>query len=343
MLFRSHAFGALAAAAAAGCASQPAPQGPLPVRNQHPAQLLVMHMPPAATRGLAAGEVQARADAAYSSLWLVGVAPGKQWRMDAEYLRVATGLRVGLGGGVDVAVELPMAHTSGGFLDDFLIDYHDFFGFPDQERDIAPRNAYDISLRQGGSSVWAADPAGAALLDVPVYASWRLTPDRAPVGAAGRGGVELPTGDADRGYGSGGVEPSVGLLVDREGDLVSLYGHAQYTWVHTPDEPQRAGFAFADVAFAGLAAEVALLDDLHGFVQIAWETSTLRRFGLLETDGDQALLWVGGRFRCSDDLQVELGFGEDLLSAVSPDFTAWVGMQWQPGSWGRSRRLGLPR
>ena len=160
----------------------------MPVRNQHPAQLLVMHMPPAATRGLAAGEVQARADAAYSSLWLVGVAPGKQWRMDAEYLRVATGLRVGLGGGVDVAVELPMAHTSGGFLDDFLIDYHDFFGFPDQERDIAPRNAYDISLRQGGSSVWAADPAGAALLDVPVYASWRLTPDRAPVGAAVRGG-----------------------------------------------------------------------------------------------------------------------------------------------------------
>lgn len=313
------------------------------MRNQHPAQLLVMHMPPAATRGLAAGEVAARADAAYSSLWLVGAGPGRVWRMDAEYLRVATGLRVGLGAGLDVAVELPVAHTGGGFLDDFLIDYHDFFGFPDQQRNEAPRNAYDISLRQNGSSLWSVDAAGAALLDVPIYASWRLTPERAAVGAAIRGGLELPTGDADRGFGSGGVEPSVGILVDRQGDLVSLYGHAQYTWVHTPDESAAAGFDFADVAFAGLAAEIALLDDLHGFVQVAFETSTLRNFGLPETDSEQALLWVGGRLRCSDDLQVELGFGEDLLSLVSPDFTAWVGMVWQPGSWGRSRRLDLPR
>ena len=343
MSHRSRAHGLLALTAAAGCATQPAPQGPLPVRNQHPAQLLVMHMPPASTRGLAAGEVAARADAAYSSLWLVGAAPGRQWRMDAEYLRVATGLRVGLGGGLDVAVELPFAHTGGGFLDSFLIDYHDFFGFPDQQRNEAPRNAHDISLQRGGGSVWDVDPAGAALLDVPLYATWRLTPDRALVGAAVRGGLELPTGDASRGYGSGGVEPSVGVLLDREGELVSLYGHAQYTWVHTPDEPAAAGFDFADVAFAGLAAEVALQDDLHGFVQVAWETSTLRRFGLLETDGDQALLWVGGRLRWSDDLQFELGFGEDLLSLVSPDFTAWVGLVWQPGSWGRSRRLGLPR
>jgi len=313
------------------------------VRNQHPAQLLVMHMPPAATRGLAAGEASARIDAAYSSLWLVGAAPGRQWRMDAEYLRVATGLRVGLGAGVDLAIELPIAHSSGGFLDSFLIDYHDAFGFPDQQRNEAPRNAYDVSLRRGASTVWSTEPAGAVLMDVPLYASWRLTPDRAPIGVAVRGGVELPTGDDDRGYGSGGVEPSAGVLVDREGERISLYGHAQYTWVHTPDGPDRAGLQFADVAFAGLAAEIALIDDVHGFVQVAWETSTLRRFGLRETDGDQALLWVGGRLRCSDDLQVELGFGEDLLGLVSPDFTAWVGMVWQPGSWGRSRRLGLPR
>ncbi|MFN6194987.1 MAG: DUF3187 family protein [Planctomycetota bacterium] len=343
MQSRPYASGVLAAIVASSCATQPAPQGPLPVRNQHPAQLLVMHMPPASTRGLAAGEVSARADAAYSSLWLVGAAPGRQWRMDAEYLRVAAGLRVGIGSGLDLAVELPVAHTSGGFLDSFLVDYHDFFGLPDQDRDISPRNAYDVSLRRCGNPGWSADPAGAQLLDVPIYASWRLTPERAPVGFAVRGGVELPTGDADRGYGSGGVEPSLGVLFDREGDLVSLYGHAQYTWVHTPDEPARAGFAFADVAVAGLAAEIALLDDLHGFVQVAWETSTLRNFGLRETDDDQALLWVGGRLRCSDALQVELGFGEDLLALVSPDFTAWLGMVWQPSSWGRSRRLGLPR
>lgn len=323
-----------------GCATRSEAQGPLPVRNQHPAQLLVMSMPPASTRTLASGAVAVRGDAAYSSLWLVGGAPGRQWRMDGEYLRAATTARFGLGGGLEAALELPVAHTSGGFLDDFLIDYHDLFGMPDQDRDIAPRDRFDIGLRANGTEVWGVDADGLTLLDAPVTLTWRLTDPKAAVGAAVRGGVELPLGDADRGYGNGGVEPSVGVLVDRVAGAFSFYGHAQYTWAETPDRTAAAGLQFADVAAAGVGAEIAVVDGAHAYVQLAWEQSTLRRFGLAETDDDQALLWIGGRLRCSDDLAVELGFGEDLIALVSPDFTAWVGMVWRPGAW---LRPGVPR
>ena len=40
--------------------------------------------------------------------------------------------RQGLGDGLEFGFELPFAHTSGGFLDRFLIDYHDALGLPDQ-------------------------------------------------------------------------------------------------------------------------------------------------------------------------------------------------------------------
>src|SRR5688500_4126943 len=115
-----------------GCVDAPRFHGPLPVRNQHPAQLTVLHLPPASTNTLAADAWAARADIAYSSLFLSGSAPGagprKSFRMDGEYLRISPQLRTGLGGGVEVSFEVPFAHTTGGFLDDFLIDYHDAFG-----------------------------------------------------------------------------------------------------------------------------------------------------------------------------------------------------------------------
>ena len=91
---------------AAGCVSEPAFAGPLPVRNQHPAQLTVLHLPPATTRVQPAGELQVRTDAAYSSLWLLGqsATTNGTWRMDGEILRVATSLRAGLGSGLDSSV-----------------------------------------------------------------------------------------------------------------------------------------------------------------------------------------------------------------------------------------------
>jgi len=326
------------------CATRPTPQGPLPVRNQHPAQLLVMSMPPASPRVQAAGRANVRADAAYSSLWLVGNAPGRSWIMDGEYLRAAATVRYGLGAGVEAAIELPFAHTGGGFLDDFLIDYHELFGFPDQDRDQRARDDYDVTLAQGGVPVWSVDRDSFAPLDVPLYATWQLTqPASKGMAVAVRGGVELPTGDADSSYGSGEVEPSVGVLADLPGRVVHLYGHAQYTWAGTPDAAAREGLQFADVAAAGIGAEAPLHDDLHAYVQLAWEQSTLRNFGLPETDDDQALLWVGGRYRIDADLALEVGFGEDLIALVSPDFTAWVGMVWSPGAWSRRSPTQLPR
>jgi len=317
---------------ATGCVTRPAHDGPMPVRNQHPAQLTVLHLDPAAAHVLANGAVQVRQNLAYTSLWLRGTAPGRTYEMDGETLRAATGVQVGLGSGLQAGFELPVVHTSGGFLDGFVIDYHQLFGFPDQARDQAARDQFSIAARENGQTVWSVERSDVELMDVPLSLTWQALERTAErPGLALRGGVELPTGDAAAGYGNGGVDASLGLLLEYHTGPVAWYGHAQHTLAATPNQTRRRGRSFADVSSLGLAAELPLADALQVLAQVEWETSTLRELGFPAEARDQLLLWVGGRWWPSDDWAVEIGFGEDLQGLVSPDFTVWLAVVWQPG------------
>lgn len=328
----------------AGCASTAPPGGPLPTRNQHPAQLTVLHMDPAPATVLPAGQVVVRENLAYSSLWLRGSSGTRRFEMDGEYLRAATRFQVGLGEGLEFGLELPVAHTSGGFLDAFIIDYHSWFGFPDQGRDTSPRGDFAIGASRNGQSLWSVESDGLQFLDVPLQLTWTaVEPTVTRPGLALRAALELPTGDADRGYGSGGVDASLGMLLQHRTGPLAWYGHAQHTFASTPKSTKRAGLTFADVSSLGGAIELPLGDTLAALVQVEWETSTLRQLDLAIVAREQLLLWVGGRWQLDPDWAVEIGFGEDLQGLVSPDFTAWLSVAWMPGAGARRTPPGLPR
>ena len=110
------------------------------VRTQHPAQLTVMTLPHK-TADLAQGEVRTHWTNGYSSLFLSGSGGGNAFAMDGEYLRTAIGARWGITDRLEVDVEIPFASTTGGFLDEFVVDWHDFFGFPNHGRDTAPKRS----------------------------------------------------------------------------------------------------------------------------------------------------------------------------------------------------------
>lgn len=322
----------------AGCAGAPRLRGPMPVRNQHPAQLTVLHLPPAPVTVAPAGTVAARVDAAYSSLWLSGSGTGgRSWTMDGEYLRTALATRIGLGAGLEFGVELPFAHTSGGFLDSFVIGYHDTFGFSDQNRSGTAKDQFGIEARRNGATVWQVERSGYELLDVPLSLTWQATDPARGLGIALRGGVELPTGAAARGYGSGETEFALGALLEQRALGCGCYGHLQHTFAGTPGQARRADFRFADVTSAGLGVEAPLHDGVEALVQVEWETSALRDLDIRVTRRDQWLLWVGLRLDLGRECDLELGFGEDLQGLVSPDFTAWLAMSWTPAAPARPR------
>ena len=174
----------LAAVTLAGCVSQHDARGPMPVRNQHPAQLTVMHLDPTSAAALPTGEVAARVDLAYTSMFLRGQKPGDpltQFAMDGELLRTAAAAQVGLGSDLTLSVEVPMVGTTGGFLDSFLVGYHDLFGFPDQGRDVYPKNQFGVFADYQGQTVFAQRENAFALADIPVSLAWQVQIGRAHV------------------------------------------------------------------------------------------------------------------------------------------------------------------
>ncbi len=320
--------------AGTGCVAPSTFAGPLPVRNQHPAQLLVQSMPPRRAVVQDAGDVSGRAEAAYTSLFLFGNRNGDQFAMDGEYLRAAVAADVGLGGGFEFGIEVPVAHTSGGFLDDFLIDYHDLLGLPDQARSSSPKDAWEIEASRGSQTVWQVQSESFELLDVPLTLTWSPSATTAQTPGfswALRAGVELPTGNDDRGYGNGELDATLGAVFERRWQQVAVYGHLQHTFAGTPSAAKNAGFSFHDVTAIGFGAELPWSEDFAALVQLGYENSTLRELDLREADQDQLLLWVGGRWRVAPTWSLEFSFAEDLIGHVSPDFTAWVGATWRPG------------
>ncbi len=323
----------------ASCAGTRRFDGPLSVRNQHPAQSVVMQLEPDGARAVPADQTRLRMDLAYTSLFLAGSGNGNSFRMDGETARFAWKALYGLGGGVEVGIEFPIGHASGGFLDDFVIDWHDTFGFPDQGRTNAPRDGFDVVARRGGREVYRLDEERGTLLDIPIHVGWTPLPITAerPFGVKLRAGFELPTGNEDRGWSSGGIDTAFGISTEAEFGDFAWHAHVAHTWTETPAPARRDGFRFRDVTRAGTGIEWALFDSASVLVQAEWETSTLRGLGFDRVADPQLLLWTGVRWRWHPRIAFEVALGEDLLADVSPDFSTYFSIVMDLG-WTKPKR-----
>lgn len=322
----------LGSALLAGCAVARPPGGPLPVRSQHPAQLTVLHLEPETAAALPAGTVAMRTDASYTSMFLSGSRGLNSFTMDGEYLRLRQGVRVGLGDGFDLAAELPVAHTTGGFLDEFIIEWHDLFGFPDQDRSSVPEGRFRVRAVNSGTEAFAVREANVQLMDIPIRLKWSLLqPEQDGIGLALQAGVELPTGSEQGGFGNGGLDYGAGMLFEWRPGSASVYAHLGYTIAETPHQSRRAGLEFANVSTGGAGIEVPIGSDFAALIQVDWETSTLRNLGFTQASRDQVLLWLGGRATMSRRMQIEFALGEDLTPNVAPDFSVFLGVSWRTG------------
>src|SRR5690606_29917701 len=141
---------------------------------------------------------------------------------------------------------------------------------------------------------------------------------------AARALVELPTGDADAGFGNGGTDVALGLTGElRLGDL-ELFAHGHYAFVADGGPARRAGLELRDVAAGGVGAVLHAAPGLSLHVQTQVESSVLRALGFDRVADVQWQLWTGVRFACSERTFVELALGEDLGPYVAPDFTLWA-------------------
>lgn len=297
--------------------------GPLPVRNQHPAQLLAPHLDPVPAPVLPSGAGWLRFDNAYTSYWLTGGTAGNGFIMDGELWRTAADLRLGLGAGLELELEVPFGLATGGALDSFVIHWHDAFGFAQGGRDLAPRNEFDVSARVGGQDLMDVEAHELQMMDLPIGLRAQVLGDQRG-GLALRAMLELPTGDQRAGFGNGTLDAALGAVADwRLGD-VTVFAHGHYGWVGDSDAARAANFRLRDVYAYGAGASAHVWPWLSLHLQLERESSVWRDFGFARAADAQLLLWGGFRIATGCESHLELGIGEDLSTYVAPDFTLWA-------------------
>ncbi len=102
----------------------------------------------------------------------------------------------------------------GGFLDSFIIGWHDTFGLPQGGRDRAPKNRLAYSYRDSQGQKLLMNRSGEGVGDIVLTGGLKLYEDKSAVlhdTLALRATAKLPTGDSAQLRGSGAAGGSVSL------------------------------------------------------------------------------------------------------------------------------------
>lgn len=253
---------------------------------------------------------------------IVDSASREKITLDGETYRTTAVGRYGLARNFELGIEIPYVAQGGGFLDAFIENYHDAFGFSQGDRVQVSRNRMLFRYERDGTERIRVDGSGSGPGDVRLTAGYQLyrNLNESPAAMALRAALKLPTGDADRLHGSGSTDLALWLTAGRE------YRTGWGRWA-----------LFGAAGVLGMSDGKVLEDQQRNLVEfgtigIGWRP--LERFGLkaqidahtpffkdsdLAELGSSAQMTIGGTFAISEGTTIDIGIGEDIVIKASPD------------------------
>ncbi|GAB6097804.1 hypothetical protein JCM14469_40580 [Desulfatiferula olefinivorans] len=296
---------------------------PLPQASRFPLMLMVL-TPGAGSPDLPENRLALALDLDYSSVFVSKQSAHWTVLMDMELFTVTPGFELRLCPRMSLGFQLPLVGFGAGFLDRPLADYHELGSFPDYGRSDRPHNQFAYAVEKDGRSWMHADTGGLHAADSRLdlkYLFYQAS-DRT---SALLFSVKLPTGDADRGLGSGQTDLGVFSLNRlRRGRLTWTF----FPGLIVPHDPDTLG---ADVHFRTMAclfagAEVRTSELLQLNAQLNIFTSPLSHTGIDALDRPCVELGLGLFWHLSPGFALSLSFHEDL-AGPSPDFTVRTGIR----------------
>lgn len=262
------------------------------------------------------GQTQWRVSTDLTTEYVLDRAPGENLLFDGETQRYAFALRRAWGETFDWGVEVPLLHTSGGFMDSVIEDWHSFFGLPNGGRQDAPQDRRQYRYERDGLTQFDVRGADTGLGDVLLSAGW------APgEGWMLRSQIKLPTGDEDALAGGnwGGALWADAALPFAADSILGGFVSAGVS--ASEDAEVLADLQNTVIPFGGVGLDVRLLSQLQALVQLYAhaplyddsETDALKRPGVQLT--------LGGRWCYSEAQCLEISFQEDVATESSPDFS----------------------
>ncbi len=259
-----------------------------------------------------------------SNTYDIAGGPQEELVNDVETFRSSLIASLGLRNNWQLSVEVPYVSHDGGFLDDFIYRWHDFFGMPQNGRTKDNSDQLEVSYL-GDVSYELPGPRsgiGDIRLNVAHSRPWN---NRTLIFSAE---LKLPTGDFDKLTGSGGTDFSAGLTLNDPYSLekyrITLYG------------------GLAGVYLSDIDGELAVVQNnfvLAGRAGIGWQATKLIQLKLqldaqsaiydsdLKAMGDPAFqLVMGGSLTFTDDVYLDIAVAEDINTSTAPDVAFQLGL-----------------
>lgn len=319
----------VACAAPPATASSRVPSGPLPVRNFQPVQLLFPGPRHAAAGVLPAGEWRIGIELAESNTLNRSrdEASGTLIELDLETTRAAVRATRGLGGGWQVAVELPYVVRWGGWLDRPIELVERSVDQLNPTRDALARGRTRLRYERFGRTVFAADGPRAGIGDAGIELARGFgEPGPKAAGWGVRGGVELPTGDEQDVFGSGGTDLWIGGVHTRPLGAGRL--SINLNLVLPEDVWERAGVETSAFATGALAWVYPWRPRTALSVQLGYYGSP---FGGTGTEELELTLWdlsASAVMRLGGGWSWRLGGVQNLVYQSGADFTLLSRLVW---------------
>ena len=286
----------------------------LPVRDQNPL-LAGFELPSVLPSQLPeSGTWSFDTSFAWANTALVQVGPREQIIVDAETRELRLAFARSFDSGFTVRMELPFRETSGGSLDDFIDEWHEFFGLPEGARPTLDHDDLRLFYERDSATLINTRSRQSGIGDVSLQVGRRI--GDGPF--TGWVGVKLPTGDADRFTGSGSIDAMAAIAVEHAlADRYVVFAQAAGSWLGNGDRLSAQQKRLAWSGVAGLSARA--IGNLKLTLQVDAHTA------VFDTNedflGDSVLLSIGGSYPIGNAWDLSFAVVEDIAVESAPDVT----------------------
>jgi hypothetical protein len=307
--------------------------GPLQTTNRFPLHLLFLKPRPVKAELPARGAFEAGLAVEYSNTFFQH--RNNRWDVlvDAEMMTIDLSMIYGLTSNIAILLDMPLVSQQDGFLDGFLENYHDALGTSNYGRQNRPKNAFAYRVVKDGRLWVQGEETNCQLADMTVSTQFQLFRPSAERRSSGSLllSLKLPTGDSDRGLGSGQFDTGAYLPLRWSLSPWTLFAMPGAAMISDPDTRGaqiRARNTWS--LFFGTAYDYSR--DTTWLIQCNYYSSPIEETGLDELDKGAFELIFGAHHRLADNWLVEFAFSEDLTLAV-PDFNLRLGLRrtWRSG------------
>ncbi|HEX9811692.1 MAG TPA: DUF3187 family protein [Burkholderiales bacterium] len=292
---------------------------PLPTFNQSPLAQIYGLPTPDAARVLNRGQYQARVSLEAANNFLSVTSANESLELDGETHRASVVFKTATANG-EWGIEIPYLSHSGGSLDDFIDDWHQFLGLPRGGRENAPVGRLQFIYTRDGVDRLRVTDASSGIGDIRLLAGWKQ-PDRDTTDRTLRASLKLPTGNAAQLHGSGAADFALWLsaacAIRSCGGTVAWNAHAGALLLGRGDvlsEQQRRLVAFGGGGLAYRPWQPTVFKAELRAHSPFYRGTSLKPLGVSSFQ-----LILGGTLIVGEDVAVDIGVTEDIRSETAPD------------------------